>query len=82
MFVQSNIAWKNLAGERTRFAISVAGVAFSVVLVLTLRGLYRGVIDEATRYVRSAGADLWVAQAGIPPRLHPGDLPAGPRCAG
>jgi putative ABC transport system permease protein len=62
-----SIAWKNLAGERTRFAISVAGVAFSVVLVLTLRGLYRGVIDEATLYVRSAGADLWVAQAGIPP---------------
>lgn len=62
----TNIAWKNLAGERTRFAISVAGVAFSVVLVITLRGLYWGVIDEATSYVRSTGADLWVAQEGTP----------------
>jgi putative ABC transport system permease protein len=62
----TNIAWKNLAGERTRFAISVAGVAFSVVLVITLRALYWGVIDEATRYVRSSGADLWVAQQGTP----------------
>ena len=62
----TNIAWKNLAGERTRFAISVAGVAFSVVLVITLRGLYWGVIEEATSYVRSSGADLWVAQEGSP----------------
>lgn len=62
----TNIAWKNLAGERTRFAISVAGVAFAVVLVVTLRGLYWGVIAEATRYVRTTGADLWVAQAGSP----------------
>ncbi|MDQ3979091.1 MAG: FtsX-like permease family protein [Actinomycetota bacterium] len=62
----TNIAWKNLAGERTRFAISVAGVAFSVVLVITLRALYWGVIAEATSYVRSTGADLWVAQAGTP----------------
>lgn len=62
----TNIAWKNLSGERTRFAISVAGVAFSVVLVITLRALYWGVIDEATRYVRTTGADLWVAQDGSP----------------
>jgi putative ABC transport system permease protein len=62
----TNIAWKNLAAERTRFAISVAGVAFAVVLVITLRALYWGVIDEATRYVRTPGADLWVAQQGSP----------------
>jgi putative ABC transport system permease protein len=62
----TNIAWKNLAGERTRFAISVAGVAFSVVLVITLRALYWGVVEEATKYVRSSGADLWVAQEGSP----------------
>ncbi|MFN2504537.1 MAG: ABC transporter permease [Acidimicrobiales bacterium] len=62
----TNIAWKNLSGERTRFAMSVVGVAFSVVLIITLRALYWGVIDEATRYVRTTGADLWVAQAGSP----------------
>jgi putative ABC transport system permease protein len=62
----TNIAWKNLAGERTRFAISVAGVAFAVVLVITLRGLYWGLVQEATRYVRTPGADLWVAQEGSP----------------
>ncbi|MGH9224416.1 MAG: ABC transporter permease [Acidimicrobiales bacterium] len=62
----TNIAWKNLVHERTRFAISVMGVAFSVVFIVTLRSLYWGVIDEATRYVRSSGADLWVAQEGTP----------------
>lgn len=63
----TNIAWKNLAGDWARLLISVLGVAFSVVLVLTLRGLVTGVIAEATTYVRTAGADLWVAQADIPP---------------
>ncbi|HVL28744.1 MAG TPA: FtsX-like permease family protein [Acidimicrobiales bacterium] len=62
----TNVAWRNLLGERTRFAISVLGVAFSVVLVVTLRALYWGVIDEATRYVRTTGADLWVAQEETP----------------
>lgn len=62
----TNIAWKNLAGERTRFAISVAGVGFAVVLILVLRGVYSGIIAEATRYVRTSGADLWVAQEGTP----------------
>lgn len=62
----TNIAWRNLAHERTRFAISVAGVALSVVLVVILRALYWGVVQEATRYVRTSGADLWVAQEGTP----------------
>ncbi|MGH9276654.1 MAG: ABC transporter permease, partial [Acidimicrobiales bacterium] len=62
----TNIAWKNLAGERTRFAISVAGVAFAVLLIIILRGLYSGIIADATRYVRTSGADLWVAQEGTP----------------
>lgn len=63
----TGVAWKNLAGDWVRLVISVVGVAFSVMLVLTLRGLLTGVIAEATTYVRTAGADLWVAQAGIPP---------------
>jgi putative ABC transport system permease protein len=62
----TNIAWKNLARERTRFAISVGGVAFAVVLILVLRGLYWGIAQEATEFIRTSDADLWVAQAGTP----------------
>jgi putative ABC transport system permease protein len=62
----TSIAWKNLAREKTRMAISVGGVAFAVLLILILRGLYTGFLTQATAYIRSVDADLWVAQAGTP----------------
>lgn len=62
----TNIAWKNLSREKTRLAISVGGVAFAVLLILILRGLYAGISNRATQYIRSVRADLWVAQAGTP----------------
>lgn len=62
----TNIAWKNLVREKTRLAISVGGVAFAVVLILILRGLYSGITDQATEYIRSVDTDLWVAQEGTP----------------
>jgi len=36
----TSLAWKNLVREKTRLAISVGGVAFAVVLILLVRGLY------------------------------------------
>ncbi|WP_102143108.1 ABC transporter permease [Mycobacterium hubeiense] len=62
----ASIAWKNLVRERTRLAISVGGVAFAVVLILLIRGLYVGFTTQATAYVRSVNADIWVANAGTP----------------
>lgn len=62
----TNIAWKNLVREKTRLAISVGGVAFAVLLILILRGLYAGITDQSVEYIRSVGAELWVAQAGTP----------------
>ncbi|MBI2169645.1 MAG: ABC transporter permease [Actinobacteria bacterium] len=66
MGVGTSIAWRNLARERTRLAISAGGVALAVMLILLLRGLYVGITDQATRYIHSVGADLWVAQDGTP----------------
>lgn len=77
----TNIAWRNLARERTRLAISVGGVAFAVMLILVIRGLYVGFVTQATAYIRGVGADVWVAEA-----TTPGDffhsvslMPAGER---
>ncbi len=64
--MRGGIAWRNLTRERTRLAISVGGVAFAVLLILLLSGLYSGFLAQATEYVRSVDADLWVAQAGTP----------------
>jgi putative ABC transport system permease protein len=73
--VIAQIAWKNLSRERMRLAVSVGGVAFAVLLILLLRGLYRGITDQATEYIRSVGAEVWVAQAGTPGDLfHSGSL--------
>jgi putative ABC transport system permease protein len=61
-----SIAWKNLVRERARLAIAVGGVAFAVVLILLLRGLYVGFMTQATAYIRGVDADVWVAQADTP----------------
>lgn len=65
-----SIAWKNLTHERGRFAISIGGVAFAVLLVLVLGSLYQGWNTRIASYIRSVGADLWVAQLGSADMSH------------
>lgn len=60
----TGIAWRNIARERTRLAISVGGVAFAVLLILLLQGLYTGINEEASRYLRAVDGDVWVGQDG------------------
>jgi putative ABC transport system permease protein len=62
----ASIAWKNLSREKIRLAISISGVAFAVLLILIIRGLYSGVTEQATKFMRSIQADVWIAEAGTP----------------
>ncbi|MBI4285392.1 MAG: ABC transporter permease [Chloroflexi bacterium] len=64
------IGRRNLFAEKTRLLISVGGVAFSVLLVLVLLGLYQGFSRSAAGYVDSIDADLWVMQAGAGDMFH------------
>ncbi len=48
--------------DRTRFAITIAGVGMTVVLMLFLLALYDGVRTEANGWVASRPIDAWVAQ--------------------
>ena len=66
MMLAAAIAWKNLSRERVRLAISLGGVAFAVVLILLVRGLYNGFTYQSTLWIESVGADVWVAQEGVP----------------
>ncbi|MDP2671680.1 MAG: ABC transporter permease [bacterium] len=59
-----SIALRNLFAEKTRFAISVGGVAFSVMLILIILSLYQGWRVKATEYIRGIDTDLWVTQSG------------------
>lgn len=65
-----SIARKNLFQEKTRLLISVGGVAFSVMLILILLGLYRGWNEKLTRYVEEVNADVWVLQKGAADMFH------------
>lgn len=61
-----SLARKNLLHDRLRFAITVAGVAFAVTLVLVQVGLFMGLLDKATVTIRNASADLWITSRNTP----------------
>jgi putative ABC transport system permease protein len=55
-----DIALKNLLHDKLRSAITIAGVAFAVTLVLVQTGLFLGVMDNASVVIDHTDADLWV----------------------
>ncbi len=64
------LARKNLFQEKTRLFISVGGVAFSVVLIIVLQGLYKGWSNKIGEYIRTVPADIWVMQSGSEDMFH------------
>jgi putative ABC transport system permease protein len=61
-----SLARKNLLHDRLRFAITVAGVAFAVTLVLLQVGLFMGLLDKSTTTIEHASADIWVTSRNTP----------------
>jgi putative ABC transport system permease protein len=57
------VARRNLLAEKGRLAMSVAGVAFAMLLVLIVVSLYRG-WGEASRLFNDLPGELWVTQEG------------------
>ena len=54
-----------LFAERRRAALTVIGVATALLLVLVLRGIFAGAIDQVTRYIRTSPAEVFVSQDGV-----------------
>ncbi|KKT75003.1 MAG: hypothetical protein UW69_C0022G0013 [Microgenomates group bacterium GW2011_GWA2_44_7] len=65
-----SIARKNLFAEKPRFLVTSLGVAFSVLLILFLLGIYTAFSNMATSYLKSTGADIIVAQKGAKSMTH------------
>src|SRR3990170_277505 len=63
------VARRNLFAEKGRFAISVAGVAFAVLLILTVLALYRGWSRTGQIFQEMPG-QLWVVQQGTSDPFH------------
>lgn len=66
----SLIAVRNLLQERARLVISAAGVAFAILLMLILLGIYRGAITQFTMVVERNPAHLFVTREGITDFFH------------
>jgi putative ABC transport system permease protein len=61
-----DLALKTLLYDKTRFGITVAGVAFAVTLVLVQVGLFLGLLDNASVTIDHMPADIWVTPRNTP----------------
>ena len=62
----THLAWKNLVHDRVRLAVTLTGIAFSLVLMLVQFGLFLGFLETSGNIVERSGADLWITAPGIP----------------
>jgi putative ABC transport system permease protein len=58
------LAWRNLFHDRLRFAATLVGIVFSVVLVMVQMGLFLGFGQMVTTMIDHGNADLWVVPKG------------------
>jgi putative ABC transport system permease protein len=58
------LAWRNLFQDRLRFAATLIGIVFSIVLVMVQMGLYLGFGEMVTAMIDHASADLWIVATG------------------
>jgi putative ABC transport system permease protein len=72
-----DLALKTLLHDRLRFAITVAGVAFAVMLVFVQVGLFLGLMDNASVIISHVDADLWVTSKNTPNIDFPHPFPDG-----
>jgi putative ABC transport system permease protein len=60
------LAWRNVIHDRTRFAVTVVGIAFAVFLMTFQSGLLVGFTLAASRVIDSYDADIWIMPRGVP----------------
>ena len=58
------LARKLLLHDRLRFAVAIAGVSVSVMLVLVQVGLFFGFMNTASSIIDASTADIWVGKKG------------------
>ncbi len=65
-----SLAKENLLHEKSKIALSMAGVVLAVFLIFATTGLYFGIVTVVENMVLKAGADLWVTSQGSSGSLH------------
>jgi putative ABC transport system permease protein len=61
-----DLARKILLHDKTRFAVTVMGVAFAVALVFVQVGLFEGLLSNASITIERSAAELWVTARSAP----------------
>lgn len=59
-----NFAYRDIKHNLARFVLTCVGLSLLLGVVITISGVYRGLIDDALRQARAANTDLWVVQTG------------------
>lgn len=59
-----NLALRDVRYRLGRFLLTALGLGLLLTTVMTMGGVYQGLVVEALSIVRAAGADLWVVQKG------------------
>jgi putative ABC transport system permease protein len=59
------LARRNLLHDRVRFAVTLTGIVFAVVLSSIQLGLFVGFRRATSDLMRFSGADIWVRSAGV-----------------
>src|SRR3990170_5685895 len=59
------LARRNLFQERTRFGLSVSGVALAIMLILLLNGFLTGMFRQVTSYLDNSPGSILIGQEGV-----------------
>lgn len=57
-----NLAVRDIRYHRGRFLQTCIGLGLLIAVVMSMGGIYRGLVADATVALRATGADLWVVQ--------------------
>lgn len=60
-----HLAWRNLFQDKTRFVLSLGGVALAVMLILLLSGLLAGMYRQVSAYLDRSPGSILVSQEGV-----------------
>ncbi len=70
-----NLAGRDILHGWGKFAFTGVGLGLLIGVTLSMAGIYRGMVEDATVLIEGSGADLWVVQQGtLGPYAEPSSL--------
>ena len=58
-----NLAWRDIRHSLGRFLLTCVGLGLLLGVVLSMIGIYRGMVDDALVLARTPGTDIWVVES-------------------